>query len=224
MDRSRLAIIIPALNEAATIGSVVEKTLASGEVVVVDDGSTDGTSAVAESAGATVVIHTRNRGYDAALNSGFAVANDAGREFAITFDGDGQHDPSFLRIFKSHLASGTELVLGVRPRTARLAESIFATTTNWLYGVRDPLCGLKGYQMQLYRDLGCFDDYGSIGTHLALFAVRRGCKFVQVEVPIAERDGNPRFGRILRANWRIMRAMMLGFTHAPRSQPRSNFP
>ena len=70
----KIGIVIPALNEAKTVGGVIALVIEIGHVIVVDDGSTDGTSEVAEAAGATVVRHKENSGYDAALASGYARA------------------------------------------------------------------------------------------------------------------------------------------------------
>ena len=81
--------------------------------------------------------------------------------------------------------------------------------TKFLYGLSDPLCGLKGYRMSVYRALGHFDAYGSIGTELTLFSVRSGFRLEQVPIVVRERNGHPRFGRKLQANYKIFRAMSL---------------
>ena len=194
MHRSHLAIVIPAFNEAATIGAVVKMVSEAGIPVVIDDASTDETSQAATDAGADVVRHETNRRYDAALSSGFAHVDKCGFHYAITFDADGQHDAALLSKYKELLDAGNFLVAGIRPKSARLAEALFAGSTRLLYGLDDPLCGMKGYDLNVYRLLGHFDRYGSIGTELALFAVRNGFPFVQVPVPIHERVDAPRGG------------------------------
>lgn len=207
MERSELAIIIPAFNEEASLGPVVARSLRFGLVIVVDDASSDRTGQVALDHGAQVVRHERNRGYDAALDAGFAHASALGCRYAVTIDADGQHDAGLLQRFAEALPSN-DLVLGVRPRTQRLAETWFAWFAQWRYGVRDPLCGMKGYRLSWYHRLGHFDAHGSIGTELALFAVRQGATFVQVAVPIRARVGKPRFASGLKGNWRIFRALI----------------
>ena len=96
MDRSRVAIVIPALNESQTIVGVVAAAADYGVPIVVDDGSTDGTAALSIQAGAVVVSHQKNLGYDSALNSGFKKAADLGCEIIVTLDADGQHEPSLI--------------------------------------------------------------------------------------------------------------------------------
>ena len=208
MDPSRVAIVIPAHNETATIGTVVEEVSAYGIPIVVDDASQDDTGELSQAAGAIVVRTSTNGGYDMALNAGFVRAEELGFDFVVTFDGDGQHDPKSLGTVLHHLASGADLVVGVRPQRARVAEWLFSLAARLRYGIRDPLCGLKGYHMDLYRAQGHFDSRGSIGTQLMFFGLRRGCRVVQVDVPVRERNGATRFGRSLRSEWKILRAML----------------
>lgn len=212
MDRSQVAIVVPALNEAATIGRIVEAASRHGQVIVVDDGSGDATASLAGAAGAIVVRRGANGGYDAALNSGFVEADRRGFACIVTLDADGQHDPTVIARVTAQLDQGADLVIGIRPRPARLAEWLFARYGQLRFGVRDPLCGVKGYRMSVYRSRGWFDSYQSIGTELALYAVRNGVRWVQIPIDIRERQGSPRFAQRWRANWRIFRAMLLSFT------------
>ncbi len=214
MDRSRIALVMPALNEAVTIADVVGAAARHASVVVVDDGSTDATAALARGAGAIVVSHGVNRGYDGALNTGFAEAASRGFEAVITLDADGQHDPSLVARFIAALEGGADVVLGVRDERPRIAEHIFALYTRLRFGISDPLCGLKGYRIALYRAQGHFDSYGSVGTELMLFAARRGARIEQVPFRVGRRTDAPRFGRLLSANLRILRAMILSWGRA----------
>lgn len=210
MDRCRIAIVIPAFNEAATIGSVISSVSQYGKPIVVDDGSSDETSQLASSLGASVVGHAVNRGYDQAINSGFVRAEELDCEYVITIDADGQHDPSLLLRFIGSLDSGADVVIGVRDRCQRLAEHIFAWVAEKKWGIQDPLCGMKAYRIGLYKEVGHFDSYGSIGTELALYAAKNGKRIVQLPVKIRERIDAPRFGRIFSANRRILYALWVG--------------
>jgi len=209
MDRSRIGIVIPALNEAATICDVVRKCRKYGIPIVVDDGSSDCTGELSRQEGAEVVTHDVNRGYDAALSSGFIKASVLGCKFVITIDADGQHDPDLIRKVAALLEKDADIVIGNRVRRQRFAENCFGLLTKALYGVSDPLCGLKGYRMKVYDALGHFDSYESIGTELALFTVRSGYQLEQISINVRERHGSPRFGRKLYANYKILRAMWL---------------
>jgi len=210
MDRSKTGILIPALNEEATITAVITHASRFGQPIVVDDGSSDRTGALAAAAGAVVVRHEVNRGYDAALNSAFARAHHLGFDVVLTLDADGQHDPEVIGRFLHALADGADVALGVRDRHQRMAESLFAWVAQRKLGVQDPLCGLKAYKMAVYAALGHFDAYGSIGTELALFAATHGYRVVQISITTRPRVGESRFGRQFAANARILRALWLG--------------
>ncbi len=207
MEKPRLAIIIPAWNEEATIGEVIRSVKEYGSVIVINDCSTDGTATVALDAGAVVISHETNRGYDDALNIGFEKACKLGCSFAITFDADGQHDRRLIDSFYNLLLEGNDVVLGIRPAPARLAEYVFALITKFLCGIQDPLCGMKGYDMKIYKERGFFDSCQSIGSELAIWACRHGKKFAQIQIPIHARKDTPRFGRMFKANIKIFKAI-----------------
>jgi glycosyltransferase involved in cell wall biosynthesis len=122
-DGSRLAVVIPALNEAATIGSVVAAVprriphVDKVDVIVIDDGSTDETTSVALAAGADrVERHRSNRGLVAAFRSGVNAALATGADVVIHLDGDGQHDPRHIpRLIAPIIFGEADVVVGVRP-------------------------------------------------------------------------------------------------------------
>ena len=99
MVRPKVAVVIPAFNEEKTIRSVICEVIAYGVPIVVNDGSTDDTALIAVEAGAFVVNHNINRGYDAALESGFKEALRQHCKIIVTFDADGQHTASLLETF-----------------------------------------------------------------------------------------------------------------------------
>ncbi len=210
METSGIAIVVPAYNEGRTISKVVNDLGRYGLVIVVDDCSTDDTRVKAEAAGAIVLTHDANKGYDGALNTGFEKAASLNCSYIITFDADGQHDPLLIGEYLSYLQASHVMVAGVRPCCARVAEKIFSMVSTILWGLKDPLCGMKGYNLSAYLEQGFFDSYGSIGTELALFIAKRKYPFKQIEISIKNREGQPRFGNLIRANLKIFRAMILG--------------
>ena len=212
MDRSRIALVIPAFNEAGTIAAVVAGSSHYGVPIVVDDASDDDTGGAARLAGAEVVRHEVNGGYDAALNSGFARAAALGCGYVLTLDADGQHDPKTLEAFIHALDTGADVAIGVRDRRQRLGEHLFALVGALRWGIRDPLCGMKGYRIGVWAELGHFDSYQSIGTELALFAAATNKSIAQLPVPTRDRADAPRFGRRMQANKRLLRALWLGLT------------
>ena len=138
----KVAIVILAHNEAATIQSVVTAAAAFGSLIVVDDGSTDHTDQLAGEAGAQIVRHDHHRGYDAALQSGFEKADALGMDIVVTLDADGQHDPNIIANIVAPLESGkADLVIGVRASPPRFMERVFGLHSTTVRCTGHPVWG-----------------------------------------------------------------------------------
>lgn len=203
MDRSRLAVVIPCHNEAATIGGVAGAAAAFGQVFVADDRSTDASRQAAKAAGAQVISANRP-GYDGALEAGLAAA--AGFEFVVTLDADGEHDPECLANFVAAFEAGAPLVLGVRAAPQRLAEHLIAKAGRRLWGIDDLLCGMKGYGAQVLAAWRASGAPLTVNMAPAVLWRKAGGDVAQVPVTGVRRVGRPRFGRAVRANLALLRA------------------
>ncbi|MFN8518875.1 MAG: glycosyltransferase family 2 protein [Chloroflexota bacterium] len=156
-----IVALIPAYQEATRVGPVIEGARAQLPVVVVDDGSTDDTAAVAEAAGATVLRQVPNQGKGAALRMGFRHALDAGCEAVVTLDADGQHDPTEIPAFlAAWAATRAPLIVGARtfgemPLTRRIANELGTRTFSWAVGrhVADNQSGYRLIAAPLMRRL-----------------------------------------------------------------------
>ncbi len=209
-DQSRTAVVIPALNEAHSIEGVVRQLAEHALVIVVDDGSTDETTALARSAGAIVVRHNVNGGYDAALETGLLYAQELGCSYAVTMDADGQHSPSLLNRFSSVLEEGADLVVGHRDKTQRWSEALFCIFGRLVWGLEDPLCGMKGYRLSILDKIDSLNSYPSVGTELSLRLIELGVVATQIKIETYKREGVSRFGGGFKANMRICKALWTG--------------
>ena len=115
MDKTEVSIIIPAYNEAQTIGKVISDIRAlrpDFEIIVIDDGSSDGTGTVASDEGAMVYKHPYNIGNGAAIKSGIRIASG---QIMVFMDADGQHDPEDIKKLIEHIPE-FDMVVGARPK------------------------------------------------------------------------------------------------------------
>jgi len=154
---SDVLIVIPAHNEAGNLAEVVAELRAARRddaILVVDDGSSDGTPDVAHAAGCAVLPLPFHLGYGAAVQAGIKLGLRHGFAVVVTFDGDGQHDPGDVAPLVEAVGQGADLVLGSRflgspswrgGLLRRTGSSVFAAMTWALTGLRltDPTSGLK---------------------------------------------------------------------------------
>ena len=152
----RVAVVIPAHNEQATIGQIVGVACRTWpRVFVVDDGSTDQTALRAAQSGGTVLRHETRSGYGSALRSGLEEALKSGFQVVVTLDADGSHDPAeSLGLVEEHLRHGADLTIGSRllrnesewfPSSKRAANRLAASILNTSLGthLHDVLSGYR---------------------------------------------------------------------------------
>lgn len=159
-SRPRALILIPAFNEAAVIGRVIQQIHATElpvdySILVIDDGSSDDTAKVARQAGARTVSLVRNLGYGYALMTGYQVALEQGADMVIQLDGDGQHAPESIPELIAPICEGrADLVLGSRalstvpypmPLLRRIGQRFFRGVLRGMSGlsIGDPTSGFQ---------------------------------------------------------------------------------
>jgi glycosyltransferase involved in cell wall biosynthesis len=113
-ETEMISIIIPAKNEAIAIGDTIRgivRLFPDAEVLVVNDGSTDETAAIAEGAGAKVLHQPYSKGNGAAIKAGLRIASN---DIVVCMDGDGQHRPEDIILLLEKLEAGYDMVVGAR--------------------------------------------------------------------------------------------------------------
>jgi hypothetical protein len=198
-------VVIPALDERATIGAVVERLRASvpeADVLVIDDGSRDDTAAEAERHGAFVVRHPFNIGYGAALQTGYKCADRAGYRLVVQMDADGQHDPADVPRLLAPLRAGrAEVVIGSRFVEATgyrmgLARSVgrrFFQRVLLACGgphIADPTSGFQALGRAAFR-FCCADFYPSDFPDIDVLLRLHRHGFRILEVPVAMAPSPP---------------------------------
>lgn len=219
-----VSVIMPCLNEEAAVAECVKEawealaeTDLTGEVLVVDNGSTDSSVAVAEGAGARVV-HESHRGYGNACRRGLAEAR--GR-FLLLGDADGTYDFSALGDFVTPLLNGADVVMGTR-----LGGSIESGAMPWLHrhvgnpfltmllnalfspGVSDALCGMRSIKREGYVELTLASPGMEFATELLIEATRQGLHIKEVPIQYRRRRGGVPKLRTFRDGWRSLLSML----------------
>ena len=224
-----VSAIIPCLNEARTLGICIEKALDAfarrgirGEVVVGDNGSTDGSVAIAEALGARVV-HQPVRGYGAAIS---AAAGAARGQYLIMADADDSYDWSELDAFIDALEDGAELVMGNRfaggievgampPLHRYIGNPVLSAAARWLHRspVRDFHCGMRGFTRDAFRKMGARSPGMEFASEMVINAHRAGLDIREVPTRLyPDKRGRPPHLRSFRDGWRHLRLII---AHAP---------
>jgi glycosyltransferase involved in cell wall biosynthesis len=224
-----VTILMPCLNEAETIGSCVRKALGflagsglRGEVLVADNGSTDGSEELARSLGARVV-HVGRRGYGNALRGGIEAARGG---WIIMADSDDSYDFSNLEAFITRLKEGDELVMGCR--LPRGGGTIMPGAMPWKHRwIGNPLlsaigrvffrcpvtdfhCGLRGFTRRAYEQMQLKTSGMEFASEMVIKATLKGMKIAEVPITL-HKDGRsrPPHLRSWRDGWRHLRFMLL---------------
>jgi glycosyltransferase involved in cell wall biosynthesis len=199
----RTCALIPVFNEAPYIANVVKGTQPHVEqVVVIDDGSGDGTAQVAQAAGATCLRSDANCGKASALRTGIAFACAQDFTHAITLDGDGQHLPEDIPVMISVAKeTGADLVIGARsfdrarmPRARYYSNTIGSRLASALVGceIRDSQSGFRLFRLDKLRETKLRSRCYELEMEILIKMARSGCTIAHAPVHMVYDDGQAR--------------------------------
>jgi glycosyltransferase involved in cell wall biosynthesis len=233
-------VVVPAYNEARSVGSVIAEVLGAApkvHVLVVDDGSTDATAAVARSAGAEVVTNVFNLGVGGAMRVGFRYAASRTYRALVQVDGDGQHDPRDLPLLLAAVEDGTEpmVVIGARfagtgefavPRARRWAMRLLAWYLSKIIHVRltDVTSGFRAHNraaIELFARTYPADYLADTVESLVIVSEAGGAV---TQVPVAMRSrigGSPSQSTVRAALYLVRVTLMLALSIFRGRSPRA---
>jgi glycosyltransferase involved in cell wall biosynthesis len=225
-DDLEFSIVMPCLNEVRTVGTCILKAQASlrrlgvaGEVIVADNGSTDGSVELASSLGARVV-HVPRKGYGAALSAGCRAAR--GR-FILMGDSDDSYDFSEIDGFVGRLRDGWEIVWGSRFRGTIMPEAmpwlnryvgnpLLTVILRLLFGVRlsDAHCGMRAMSRRAFELLDLRSPGMEINSELLIRASKLGVRMTEVPITLhPDGRGRPPHLRPLHDGWRNLKVLLV---------------
>jgi glycosyltransferase involved in cell wall biosynthesis len=203
---------LPVYNEAAHVNGVLDEVRRyCQQVLVVDDGSTDGTSQLLRRrSDVRIATHSENRGYGAALLTAFAYAREHGFERLVTIDCDGQHEPQRIPLFFEALQPGVDIVSGSRylqqfegdsqpPEQRRRINQQVTAEINRRLGLNltDAFCGFKCYRVPALEKLKISEPGYAMPLEVWVQAAAAGLKIVELPVPLIYLDEKRSFGGVL---------------------------
>lgn len=209
----KISVILPAKNEAEGLRSVLpalRACLPDAEVIVVDDGSTDDTAAVAAAHGARVLSSPYPMGNGAAIKSG---ARAAGGDILVFMDADGQHDPAWIPKLLEKLEEGYDMVVGARDWSgqAGVHRGMANAFYNWLatrmtgYPVKDLTSGFRAVRAERFREfLHLLPNGFSYPTTSTMAFFRSAYPVAYVPIPVARRVGTNSHIRPVRDGLRFL--------------------
>lgn len=193
-DRDNTIAVIPCLNEAATLGTIVPALAPFVHLtLVVDDGSSDDTAAVATRAGARVLRHPHPLGKGAALVTGWDQAATLGAQWVLLLDGDGQHDPLDTPALFQAASPGVTLVIGNRmhdargmPAVRRLTNHLLSRWISTLAGtpIPDSQCGFRLVHLPTLRTLRFRSRQFELESEMIVGFARAGCRIASAPIQV----------------------------------------
>ena len=191
-------LIIPAYNEGENIERVINTLIndfPQYDYIVINDGSSDDTEEICIKNNYNYISHPVNLGLAGAVKTGMMYAAQNGYDAAIQFDGDGQHDPSFIEGMVQKLTEGYNIVIGSRFVTEKKPKSLRMLGNNLIEGaillttgkkIKDPTSGMRIFDKEMISRLASAVDLGPEPDTVALL-IRHGAKVCEVQVSMSER-------------------------------------
>ncbi len=214
-----ILLVIPSYNEEKNIEKVVDELIRNFpqlDYIVINDGSTDNTAAICRKNGYHMLDLPVNLGLAGCFQAGMKYAYEKGYQYAIQFDGDGQHRPEYIEKMREKMDEGYDIVIGSRfvdkPKDysmrmigSRIIEMAIRMTTG--VKVNDPTSGMRMFNREMIKTFALCLNYGPEPDTVS-FLIKQGAKVAEVQVEITERLAGESYLKPVVAAKYMMRMMI----------------
>ena len=201
MEKNKVVFVITVFNEEKTIKEVVNVCKKYGDVIVINDSSTDSTLQIVKRLNIHFLNNNKNLGYEASLFKClyYAVKN-FDYDYFITLDGDGQFNEHAIKKALKQIKNNKIFISGIRNIKNRKIEILADKIFYRIFKIHDPLCGLKIYSRKILKLSAHKNLEGLLGMNMILFCLINKVEIHQFKINIQLRKGESTFGGIFKSN------------------------
>jgi glycosyltransferase involved in cell wall biosynthesis len=205
LEQNKIGILVPAFNEANNLRYLIPKLKKLGDLLIVNDGSTDETQILLKSNYCNYISIKKNSGYENAIITGLKYFKKKNVDYVITFDADGQHKINEIKKIKKLVSySNIDLYIFNRKNKNRFSEYILDFIFQKKYNIKDPLSGLKAFSHNSLQEINLNNIKKKFLVDLSYVYYIKKFKISNIEISTNKRIGKPKVGSALKVNFKIL--------------------
>jgi glycosyltransferase involved in cell wall biosynthesis len=205
LEQNKIGILVPAFNEANNLKYLIPKLKKLGDLLIVNDGSTDETQILLKSNYCNYISIKRNSGYENTVITGLKYFKKKNVDYVITFDADRQHKINEIKKIKKMISySNIDLYIFNRKKKNRFSEYILDFIFQKKYNIKDPLSGLKVFSQNSLQEINLNNIKKKFLVDLSYVYFIKKFKIRNIEISTNKRKGKPKVGSALKVNFKIL--------------------
>ena len=207
MEEYKIGIVIPAFNEQDSLAKLIPIIKNYGNVLVINDGSTDETQKIINQFKCQYIKNEKNLGYEKSIIKGLKFFINNNFDYILTFDADGQHDVEDLKkILKFGIDK--QLIICSRKKLNRFSEYFLSIYFYFKYKVKDPLSGMKLFKVDILKEIELDNFDKNFMVDLIQHLLIKKVSFINVDISTKDRIDKPRVGNNFKANIKILKVLL----------------
>ena len=207
--KSQFIIVVPVLNEEKTLRNIILKCRNHGDLIFINDYSTDKSIEIIKKYKAKSINHKSNLGYQASILSGFLYAKKKNYKYLIFIDADEELPIRNLKKVKKLLKENNDIVTGIRDKKNRILEKLFSITSFIFWNIRDPMCGMKGYNIKKIHNIKKNFTKETFATEILFRLLKKNFSIKQISIKVRKRKNNSKVGNGIKIQIMILKSIFL---------------